>query len=425
MDPVTTVVATSAAITSISTLYKALKDVLATGKDIKDTASGVGSLIGSSVTNVVDMGKTSLTSYIKPLCLSSRVYIDDAVYADAIVTDVVKAIHTQYAAFVLTALQMNRYVTKDRTVQSMLRVVATEANEIHQGGLEDLDDDKAERERRRDQRDHEKASRKIAKNKREQETADRERAEHDKKTHREQAIKDGKIGSNLVGKVVSLAGDNYVPAGKLIEITLSNPDNDKAAVTLNLLIQLAPYLVPSPVAVQFITKDIIPSMMQRLMQWRTGEISFWRDLIAMSDIHTRREKLRRMDPSGVLDAAIDKQTESRQRVFANLNKNQADRSRNIANSVMIFSQDTVKRAKAESGIDITKPDDREKYFATAFAMIIAVVDTVYDRVTFYYNGLDDEATFSFDQLKNATKGSNGLDLVAVMNALGQGRSPKF
>jgi hypothetical protein len=411
MDPVTATIATSAALTSISTLYKALKDVLATGKDLKDTASAAGNLINAGVTNVADMGKVSLTSYIKPLCLSSRVYIDDAVYSDPIVTDVVKAIHTQYAAFVLTALQMNRYVTKDRDVQSMLRVVATEANEIHQGGLEDYASDKAERE--------------IAKNKREEEKATREREEHDAKKQRAQDIKAGKVGSNTVGKVVSLAGDNYVPAGKLIEITLSNPDNDKAAVTLNLLIQLAPYLIPSPIAVQFITKDIIPSMMQRLMQWRTGEISFWRDLVAMSDIHTRREKLRRMDPSGVLDAAIDKETASRQRVFGNLNKNQADRSRNIANSVMIFSHDTVMRAKAESGIDITKSGDREKYFATSFAMIIAVVDTVYDRVTFYYNGLDDEATFSFDQLKNATKGSNGLDLVAVMNALGQGRSPKF
>lgn len=397
MDPVTATIATSAALTSISTLYKALKDVLATGKDLKDTASAAGNLINAGVTNVADMGKVSLTSYIKPLCLSSRVYIDDAVYSDAIVTDVVKAIHTQYAAFVLTALQMNRYVTKDRDVQSMLRVVATEANEIHQGGLEDYASDKAERER----------------------------DEHTAKQQRAQDIKAGKVGSNTVGKVVSLSGDNYVPAGKLIEITLSNPDNDKAAVTLNLLIQLAPYLIPSPIAVQFITKDIIPSMMQRLMQWRTGEISFWRDLVANSDIHTRREKLRRMDPSGVLDAALDKETASRQRVFGNLNKNQADRSRNIANSVMIFSHDTVMRAKVESGIDITKSGDREKYFATSFAMIIAVVDTVYDRVTFYYNGLDDEATFSFDQLKNATKGSNGLDLVAVMNALGQGRSPKF
>jgi len=481
MDPIS-VAATAA---SVATIYNTVNTLMDSGKDIADA------------------GQVSLTSYVKPLCITSRVYIDEAVYADPIVTDVIKTVHTQYAAFVLTALQMNRFVTKDRDVQSMLRVVATESMLPHESvaaTFSAADDeferqiashDRETRERNREQRDIDKTARDIikdqekrqadldritrenareeakkladekrdeireaadlaratreadrdairtkfdearavreaAKDKREAAKADIEKEIADKLAKRNVGIAAGTISSaSATGKVVELDGNNHVPAGKVIEVTLTNPDNPLSNVTMNLLIQLAPYLIPSALAVHFISKDIIPSFSQRVMQWRTGEISFWKDLVALSDITTRRERLRRMDPTGVLDAAINKQTSSRGRALMNLTKDQAARSRNIANSVLIFSRETVQRAKVESGIDITNPQSRQSFFNTSFAMILVVVDTLYDRVTFYYNGLDDEATFSFDQMKLKNKGDSGLDLVAVMNALGQGRSPKF
>ena len=401
--------ATSAA--GLATLFDAVRRITAgTAAALKDAT---------------DVGVVSLTAYTKPLRLCSRVYIDEAIYPDPVVTDVIKTVHTQYAAFVLTALQMNQFVTRDRTVQDMLRVVSTEDNKIHESVVEGLFGPNNPYTTGR--RTHDKEAEKIEK---ENIPSVPTKDEHDKKKAVDDFNKHGRHekytrGQNTTGKVVALSGDNHVPAGKLLEITLKNQDNESASVTLNLMIQLAPYKIPQSVAVEFLAKDVLPSMFQRILMWRTGEISFWRDLVAMSDIVERRERLRRMDPTGVVDEMLNKQAKDRARVFGNINTHAAERSRNIANSVLVFSSETVARAKAETGIDITKTDQRNRYFATSFAMIMVVINPLYNQVTFYYNGLDDAATFTFDQMAVGSKGGGGLDLVSVMNAFNQGRSPRF
>jgi hypothetical protein len=406
MEPVSTTIAVASAATA---LFSAVQGLYKKGDEVvKD--------VRKHVDNFADAGNVSLPSYTKPLRLCSRVYIDDSIYADPSIPDVIKTIHTQYAGLILTALQLNRFVVRDRTVQDMLRVVATEDNKIHDPVVESLFGPKIDEKRP------------GPLTKEEQGHVD-EQKERDR---REALDKVNPIRSAGKDTVVSLAGDNHVPAGKLLEITLANPENPSATVTLNLMVQLAPYRVPAQLAVQMITKDVIPTFFQRYLQWRTGEISFWRDFVAMSDIVERRAKLMKMDPTGILADHIGKQTQGREKVLANINKHKADRARNLANSVLIFSRETIQRARAETGVDVTAssidmadPGARQKFFATSFAMMMVVVDPLYNQVTFYYNGLDDSATFSFDQLQVGGKGGGGLDLVSVMNALGQGRSPKF
>jgi hypothetical protein len=499
MNPLQIIGTVVSAANGAAALYGALQTIL--GGGTADDQKGAINTVNTTVGNLMGNAPVSLTAYTKPLRLSSRVYIEEAVYRDPIITDTIKTIHTQYAGLVLAAMQMSRFVTKDRDVQSLLRVVATESNKPHVGVLEAIDPDyeeeRREQERAREKREQDRAKHEQERARREAEKhelekkrneardqRDKDKHEHDKaqdaeraqrerdkldiqatrdmnrdtldtiragnrdkldkdrnardakkfedepaelkkKTEHAASIKAGTVPSGAAGKVVSLAGDNHVPAGKVVEITLTNPENDQASTTVNLFIQLAPYVVPQEIAVDFLTKDITPTFKQRWMQWRTGEISFWNDLVAGSDIHKRREMLRRMDPSGVLDDAINKQTQARGRVFGNLLANNSTRARNIANSVLIFSSDTIRRAKAESGVDISKTTDRQNFFNTSFSMILVVVDTLYNQVTFYYNGIDDSATFTFDQMQLASKGGGGLDMVAVMNALGQGRSPKF
>ena len=86
-----------------------------------------------TIGDITDSSKVSLPAYTRPLRLCSRVYIDATVSSDPVVTDIVKTVHTQYAAFILSALQMNQFVTSGRTVQDILHVVATEDNKFHGG----------------------------------------------------------------------------------------------------------------------------------------------------------------------------------------------------------------------------------------------------------------------------------------------------
>ena len=371
-----------------------------------------------TIGDITDSSKVSLPAYTRPLRLCSRVYIDATVSSDPVVTDIVKTVHTQYAAFILSALQMNQFVTSGRTVQDILHVVATEDNKFHVSVADDIFSDALEAV----------VSKTIATNlsgKEPKKTPEEEAKEKEKKD------KDKPKGpyddhGTAEGEVISFAGDNHIPAGKVIEVTLASPVNPKASITLNLLVQLAPYIIPAPLAVQFITKDVVPTFHQRWMQWRTGEISFWRDFVMMSDVVEKREKLRRMDKDGVIADSMGSQGKGRFRALENTGeKEKAKRARNIANSILIFSNETIQRAKVESGIDLSDPHARQKYFDVSFAMILVVVVMLYDQVTFYYNGIDECATFSFDQVKVGGKGGGNTDLVTILNALNQGKSPKF
>lgn len=416
----------------------------------------VASLLTRTVNNLFnpfangDTFNTSLTSFGKTGRISSRVYIDASVAQDTVITDVLKTIHTQYCGLILTALQMNQLVSDGKTIQDLLKVVATEDMQIHQDVASvfmstpgQIEHERRQRElAQRHQREEENARRKqerdedIARREKER-SEDRENREKDDRINRfhkdqlaanDRAHKDKlhQSATGLTGKVVSFAGDNHIPAGKVIEVTFTNPDNPNHKITVNILVQLAPYIVPEDLAVQFIVKDQQPSFYQRWIQWRTGEISFWKDFIFQSDIIRNHEKLMKLDPSGVFASMTKDQTKQQLKTLENATvEKAAERARNISNSVLIFNQDTVTRAKSISGIDLNDYASRQKYFATTFAMMIVIIDTMYNRVTFYYNGIEDVGTFSFEQMTVSSKNNNSMDLVSVMQALSQGKSPKF
>lgn len=375
-----------------------------------------------------DATNNSLTSFGKTGRISSRVYIDGSIAQDPVITDILKTVHTQYCGFILTALQMNQFVSEGVTVQSLLKVVATEDMKPHEdiaGAFMSADDAQRQKERAEDKlRDA--VNKQMDRDQKQRELDQKDR--HHADTH---AVNVGKLFQakqelGIKGQIVSLAGDNHIPAGKMLEVTLVNPNNPNHKVTLNILVQLAPYLVPEDLAVQFIVKDQQPSFYQRWIQWRTGEISFWKDFVFQSDIVAHREKLLKLDPSGTFADMMKNQSSSTMKTIRNAGTETNQRSRNIANAVLIFNQDTVTRAKAVSGVDLNDYKSRQAYFEATYAMIIVVVDQMYNQVTFYYNGIEDTGTFSFDQMRVSSKGgSNSMDLVSVMNALNQGKSPKF
>lgn len=382
--------------------------------------------------DATDMSKVSLTEFTKPMRLSSRVYIDSGISSQDVITDVIKTVHNQYAAFVLAAIQLSQYVTQSKTIQDILKVVATEDYKVHESVVDTLFESSTEAIGPQNIPGTPPSF--IPPNHppnfvppgTKQNPVNNPPPPPKAQPAVKPAVKEPiRKTETAEGKIVQLSGDNHIPSGKVLEVTIASPNNPGASMTLNLYIQLAPYIIPSELAVAFITKDVIPTFAQRVLQWKTGEISFWRDFVAMSDVARRRRILTKMDPTGVLADAMKKEQTSRWNVFGNASSDKADRARNIANSVMILSSETLRRAKAETGIDFTNPSARQKFFDISFSMIIVVIDPLYDQVTFYYNGIEDSATYSFDQTKMPGKGGSSTDLVSIMNAFNQGRSPRF
>lgn len=371
------------------------------------------------VGNAINANINSVTAFGKMGRISSRVYIDQSVATDPVIADILKSVQTQYCGFILTALQLNQFVGDGNTVQDLLKVVATEDYKDHKSVVASfgVDSDRVSTDRTMAQHPY------TAKT---QQQKDDEKEDRKTKREEDRAWQHASLIQNkaVVGKGVSFASDDSLPTGKIIEVTLVNPNNPEHKINVNLLVQLAPYIVPEELAVKFISKDVVLPFIQRLIQWKTGEISFWKDLILGSDLIHDRAKMLKLDPSGVFADMMSDQQKSRGKTMMNISKEENVRARNVANSVLIFNNATVQKARAESGFDLNDFNSRQKYFGMTYAMIIVVVDMMYNQITFYYNGISDYGTFSFDQMKSASKNGN-MDLVSVMNSLNQGKSPKF
>ena len=57
-------------------------------------------------------------------------------------------------------------------------------------------------------------------------------------------------------------------------------------------------------------------------------------------------------------------------------------------------------------------------------MLMAVVDTDYDMVTIYYNGIEQSTQLSVRDVKNVNKGNN-MDVAEITRLLMLGQAPRY
>jgi hypothetical protein len=376
--------------------------------------------------NITDWGKNSLTAFAKPTTIASRVYIDGYIFNEPVVSDILKCTHTLYTSFILNALQMNRLVTRSHTVKDLLNVVSNESYEDIAIAFENDNGDAAmaEKLKRETERwkhggdDKEGADWHF-------DTLDEIGKEKAKK-HDEDIKKDKNSREGNTGYEVKDMSGGGLPIGKMVEVTLANPEDAKNNVKLTLLIQLLPYFVSGEIAHKLITLDTIPNIYNRFIQWRTGEISFWKDFVFQVDIVKDRKKTLLEDKDNVLGDYLTQQQIKLAHLYNNLRKSPDQRKRNLASTVLVMSSQAMLQAKIDSGLDFKNISDRNKFFSDSFAMMVIVVDTNYNRVTMYYNGLDDVGEYTFDQMKvGAKKGDNSVDVITAMSAFMNGKNPRF
>lgn len=389
--------ANSAAIANIIGVAKQVFDVVRTGVAKVDARQQNSTL--------------SLIGYTRQTTLRSRVYIDSSLIDEEVIPKIVRAVHTMYAGLILNALHLNQFVTQGKTVQDLLGTVSTEAFVPYHNVSADIAGLAASLESVKDNKHC-----KIAAF----ESLDSTTVEdsEDTKTKKSEDFKTSDV---------TVAPPTIAPVGKILEVELTNPDNPKASAKLMLTVQMIPYLIPAGMASAFINKDTSLSFRNRVLMWRAGEISFWRDLLLNVDRTNRSYELSKNDPNKVFyEFMANVAKKDRASISKNLIQLSANKSHNLANSVMIFSSEAVARARVESGIDLHDSGVRSRYFRDTYAMMIVVVDPMYNQVTLYMNGIDDVGTYTFAQFdhKSADK-DNGIDLLKIMSMLTGGKAPRF
>jgi len=371
-----------------------------------------GSIIGL-LQDAADRTGSSLFQYTRKSTVNSRVFIDSTLQGEDVLNPLMLNIMNLYAGLIMTAVNLNQYVSSTRTIRDSLSVVATEdfkvkfADEImgevfagcklpstmaadSSGGIP---------------RTPEQLGSTIA------DIWMKDKKEDDKDP-------DGRKASS---SAVATKDDTPLPSGRIIQVELESDNTGKFKV--NILLQLHPIYVPTEVSQQFIAINFRPSLKQRWLQMTSGEISFFTDFLLGNDLRRKRLDALRKDRTGVLSDMIDTKENAVSGMWLKLAQITPDRQ-NIANSILIYERRNFDKACSNSSINFKSFSSRQKFFMGTMSMMVAVVDTNYNKVDMYYNGIPMPSTFTFDQLKKNAK-TESTDILAMMKNYAQGMSPKF
>lgn len=421
---------------------------------------------GLALKKHLDDTGTSLTSISSQTTILSRVFIEESVVGEPLLPNLMKSFHEWYAAQILAALNLTQMVTDTSSVQDYMTILQTGQNArqrsvmgnvlMHAGeyaasrhnaqesfltnylgagnfescsALEAFNANKDEKrgnwkgklddlwEKDRDRYASEKGARdavdagiayEIGISK---EDADRARKEEQYERDRTNAKYSGL-------KSINVSDNKIGPIGELFEVTLSNPNNSSVSIKVPLYVQMQPSLIPVDIAPRFIDMNVNPTLWHRWTAWKAGEISFFKDFLLHRDLIKRRRSVVK-DPEAAKAFSEFLSTVSKKDSYALgdvTDKMSATKSANLANSVIIFTEETVQRAAAESAVDLNNDATRKEYFRNSYAMIIAVVDTIHQRVKVWFNGIDGGLNFSYNDFKPGDKNFEPNDFLQALQA---------
>lgn len=379
--------------------------------DAKEIVGDVGGIVSTVFSVVGNATTTSVTQYTKPTNIISRAFIDQTIAHNPETNDLIKVLHNLYASMILSTLQMSQLVTSATTVKDLLRVVATEdLKPVKNDSLPSLEALSSLSMLTHDQLTGTMGGSASSKEK----TDDKSK----------------QLKPMTTGEAVEPITDGSIAIGKQIKVTFTNPNNTDHKVILDILIQVHPYIINAKLAPELLKAGTINTFAQRYLMWKAGELRFWKDLIFNADVLADNKRIMREDKDGgfatFILTNIRKNASNAARLFSLAkSKGTATGSANIANSIVIVSKDAVDRAKAEVGFNIDDPVRRMKYFADTMSMMVAVVDPMYNKARVYFNGISGHAEWTFDQLKGKSKGNDSGDLLKAIQAINQGKAPRF
>lgn len=211
--------------------------------------------------------------------------------------------------------------------------------------------------------------------------------------------------------------------GKMLNVEIVVPDQNgqSVMVTIPVSVRLMPSLVSNSTVSHLLTyQSEDTSMKERFHAWRAGRINFISDLIFCQDLIDEYKRASMGDNSGTM-AEIARRVQNAKK-YGLLTKNP---SLAAASNLFVMSKAVANDVEMRLRGKLSNPKVREKAFKNTYGMIIAVIDSEIDRVTFYTRGQASAADFSFREIKSASKSSKGPDIMDIMKAMQQSAPISF
>lgn len=210
--------------------------------------------------------------------------------------------------------------------------------------------------------------------------------------------------------------------GKLLNVSIAynTGSGEVRTITLPISVRLMVTTLPNDSIVRLMTyrsQDI--SFIERYHDWRAGRIEFLRDLMLAQDLITAHKKASMQDPTNTLAEITRRNVNAKK--YGLMTKNP---SLVAASTMLVISDAVAREAELKLGGKLENARIREKIFENTYAMIITVVDTQWETVTYYTRGISRGSNFSFHQLETKSRG-NGPDVTDILKALTAGQAPSF
>lgn len=215
--------------------------------------------------------------------------------------------------------------------------------------------------------------------------------------------------------------------GKLVNITITYnksvegvKDDSASAVTIPVNFRLMVSSVPnSTIAHLLAVHQDESSLVERFHAWRSGRISFIKDLIFCQDLIDEHKRAMIGDESGTMLEIMRRVNNSKK--YGVITKNPSLVS---ASNLFVITEEIARDLEGKLGGRLTNFKTREQAFQNTYAMVIVVIDREWQRVTFYTRGIQSYTDMSYKELKSAGK-DKGPDIMDILKSLNTGHTPVF
>lgn len=418
-----------------------------------------------AVGSLGDEASPSLTRYANNTVINSSAYIDSSLVDEDVMIAIMSMVNQMYCGFVLTALNLDRFVTDGRRVRELLKAVSSEQYVDVVGMSENLF---GSTEQYMDQTvtsmeanvvDMDPASQKLFSGRvievKFSAVASMSHSQITKQggsinqtdEHIEHGGDDTKDGwrstpsfveddqgtmrpvttTKDIHEEVTKRGYDHKTATQNVGGNTSKQEGMKQQayeMSVYLYVQILPFIASSDTMKGFVTMNFDPSWSQRWKQWRAGEISFVKDFIFAKDLIQKHKAVIKGDKTGVIADMLAKQRNKLAMHIWSALTDETSRH-NLANSIVILNKKSFEQACEEAGVNFAKTTDRTAYFNKTYSMFLIVVDTMYNNVEIYMNGISNVGMYSFNMINKSARGKDAFDLKDIMTVMAQGQAPRF
>lgn len=222
---------------------------------------------------------------------------------------------------------------------------------------------------------------------------------------------DAKSVNDMLSKNANLS------VGRILDVTIGDGEVEK---TIPVQFRLITTIIP-PTVLTHILGDQTGAMTAKEVyhDWRSKGANlsaFWRDVVMADQLVKEHRNALMKDTTNTYSDILERRR-------GNFHSALMSKDPSLANAanLVVLSKQTASELEMRVGTKLDNFRAREKIFNNSYVMVLVVMDSAWNRVTYYHNGIKTPTTLSFNELKAANRGT-GIDVEQILRAYQLGNS---